>query len=89
MGLYHNVIYWSYDLNPGEKVTWIRNPFFEYKMDPIFKVTTVYGDYTMDLEVLDSSFLETGTTYSKQPMKSFKRIKTTPINPDFTYNKSV
>jgi len=95
MGLYHNIIHWDYDINIydpvnyGEHVSWIRNPFFEYQMDPIFKVIALYDDYTFDLECVKSSFLSVGTIYNKQQREDFRRVKLTPIGDDFKYIKTV
>jgi len=89
MALYHrHVIHW--ELNIDDLVSYVKNPFFEYKLDPIFKVIGVTDDNCyMDIEVVESSFLAQGTVYTNQPTWGFKKSKLTPMNPDLTYNDSV
>ncbi len=95
MGLYNNIIHWDFDtniydpVNYGDHVAWIRFPFFEYQMDPIFKIIQLYDDYTFDIECVKSSFLTIGKTYYKQHRRGFRRVKLTPIGDDFKYIKTV
>lgn len=86
--LYRNIEHWDWSVATGELVAFIRYPFWEWHLDPIFKVNRVDTlNYVMDIEVVQSSFLEIGTIYLNQTIDSFRRIKMTNINPDFTYKK--
>ena len=85
MALYHShVIHWP--LNVGDHVGWIRYPFLEYKIDPVFKVLATYDDFTMDIECVESDFMLLGTTYLRQPIRGFRKVKRTPINDDLQYD---
>jgi len=87
MGLYHsNIIHWPLEI--GDHVAWIRYPFDEWILDPIFKVNAVNDDL-FDIEVVRSDFLEVGKIYLNQPIRGFRKAKLTPIGSDFTYDKSV
>lgn len=91
MSLYHNITHWDYNLEvgEGEHVSFIRYPFSEYVLDPIFKIITIYDGFYADLEVVRSSFMTEGTLLEKQSLRDFRRVKLTPIKEDLTYNKSV
>lgn len=91
MSLYHNITHWDYNLEvgEGEHVAWIRYPFGEYVLDPIFKVVTLYDDFIADLEVVRSDFMSTGTILEKQSLREFRRVKLTTIKDDLTYNQSI
>jgi len=95
MGLYHNIMHFDYDINTydpvnySDHVAWIRNPFLEYQLDPIFKVTALYDDYTFDLECIQSTFLPIGTIYLKQSRREFRRVKLTPIGSNLQYIKTI
>ncbi len=79
MGLYNNIIQWDWNLEAGESVSWIKYPFGEYNLDPIFKVLSIYNDFTVDLEVIESQHLVIGTTYLKQPLEGLRRVKLSTI----------
>lgn len=85
MALYNRqTIHWK--LNVDDLVGYIRNPFFEYQIDPIFRVIAVTDDNCyMDIEVLKSSFLVQGAVYRNQPTWGFRKVKETPIGDDLTY----
>lgn len=88
MSIYNShVIHWP--LNVGDSVGYIRNPFIEYVIDPIFRVIAVYDDFTVDIECVDSTFLSLGTTYRKQPIRGLRKLKRTPINEALRYNNRV
>lgn len=89
MPLYHQQ-YIQWDLRIGDLVGYIKHPFFEYKIDPIFKVVGVSEDnMTMDIEVYISSFLVQGSLYPNQPTWGFRKVKETPIDTDLTYKYDV
>ena len=87
MSLYKNVVHWDFNLEVGDYVAWIRNPFSEYMMDPIFKVLYLYDDFTADLEVVRSTYLEVGSQYLNQTRDGLRRVKLTNIGSDFKYIK--
>ena len=88
--LYRNVIQYDWNLEQGEHVAFIRYPFQELFLDPVFKVLDIdIVNSTIDVEVVDSTFLETGTQYLKQPLIGFRRVKLTTIKDDLTYNKAI
>ena len=90
MGLYRNIVHWDYSLDTGDHVAWINYPFFEYKLDPIFKVLALNEeDYSIDLEVVFSDFLEVGSIYRNQIRNGLRRVKLTSVKEDLTYNKNV
>lgn len=91
MSLYHNITHWNYalEVGEGEHVAYIRSPFFEYTLDPLFKVTKIYDGYFADLEVVNSTFMSSGSVLEKQSLRDFRRIKLTPITENLNYNKSI
>ena len=91
MSLYHNITHWDYnlELGEGEHVAFVRYPFSEYVVDPVFKVLTIYEGFYADLEVVYSTFMTVGTVLERQSLRDFRRVKLTPIKEDLTYNKSV
>lgn len=88
MALYHTrVIHWP--LKIGDHVGFIRNPFFEYEIDPIFEVLAVAeANFTLNLKCVRSSFLAIGTIYENQPLRGLRKVKLTPIGDDLTYDFS-
>jgi hypothetical protein len=87
MGLYNShVIHWP--LEVGDHVAWIRYPFGEYILDPIFKVIQINNDDTFNIEVVLSDFLDLGHTYVNQPIRGFRKVKLTPIGSDLRYDPS-
>ncbi len=91
MGLYRNITHWDYNLEvgEGEHVAFIRYPFGEYVLDPIFKVIRLYDGYFADLQVVESSFMTIGKIIEKQSLREVRRVKLTPIDEELKYNKSV
>lgn len=86
MALYRNIVFWDYSIETGEYVSWIRNPFSEYVQDPIFKVLAIYDDYTVDLEVVESDYLEIGQVFDRYPRNGLRRVKLGTIDTtDLTY----
>ncbi|MDB4330492.1 hypothetical protein N9948_02105 [bacterium] len=86
MALYNRqTIHWKLQIN--DSVGYFRNPFFEYKVDPVFKVISITDDNCyMDIEVIKSSFLVQGTVYRNQPTWGFKRVKLASLANDLTYD---
>lgn len=83
MGLYKNIIQFDWNLTAGEYVAFIRYPFQELTLDPVFKVTALdLNNYTADLTVVESSFLAPGTIYLQQPLQGLRRVKLMTIDPE-------
>jgi len=87
MGLYKNIIQWIWNLEErpglptevGEFISFINYPFFEYNLDPIFKIVRRYADCTADIEVVQSNKIPLGTLYEKQYLGGFRRVKLSSI----------
>ena len=90
MGLYNNIVHWDFNMDQGEYVSWVRYTFAEINLDPVFRVLAIHSDYTIDVEVVQSSVLDIGTTYLRQPVHGFRRVKLTNLKPftDKAYSPS-
>jgi len=91
MSLYRNINQWDFalDLGIGEHVAWVRHPFFEYKLDPIYKIIQIHDNFYADIEVVSSSFIDVGTLIENQSLRTMRRVKLILIHPDYTYNKKI
>ena len=90
MALYRNRIQFDWNLEQGEYVAFIRYPFKELYLDPVFRVLNINTQkYTADIEVVKSNFLNVGIIYRNQPLLSLRRVKLTTIREDLRYNTSV
>jgi len=89
MGLYHNNIQFVWNLEQGEYVAFIRYPFKELYLDPVFRVLAINSNYTANIQVVESSFLSIGTTYLNQPLAGLRRVKLTTITDELRYNTHV
>lgn len=63
----------------GEFASWVKYPFREYDLDPIFRIKQLYPDFTADIEVLYSNKIPVGTIYSKQSLEGLRRVKLSTI----------
>jgi len=87
MALYHNRVQFVWNLEQGEFAAYINYPFKELYLDPVFKVVSINSQsYTATIEVVKSSFLSVGTTYTNQPLSGFRRVKLMTIKDNFRYN---
>jgi len=89
MGLYKNIVYWDYNMNFGDYVSWIRYPFMEYKHDPVFRVLDLKDNYQIDLQVVKSNYIAIGTIFYNQPREGLRRVKLFNIDTDLSYKKGV
>jgi len=90
MALYKNIIQWTWNLTAGEHVAFIRYPFKELILDPVFKVLSIdTNKYVANIEVVKSDFLAIGTVYNNQPIAGLRRVKLTTIKDDLTYNNLI
>jgi len=63
----------------GECCSFIKYPFGEYNLDPVFKIKQLYPDFTADIEVLYSKTIPIGTTYNRQSLGGLRRVKLSTI----------
>ena len=89
MALYKNIVHWDYNLIFGDFVSWIRYPFMDYKHNPIFRVLEVNNDYTVNLLVVRSDYIPTGTIFYNQQREGLRRVKLFTLGSDFQYKKGV